>query len=65
MAFRVWIPRSKLIIHAKSDVKYYFLDNYGLNIKAIFLAIDYIIARCALLVIIIIAFRAPYIDLAF
>ena len=51
MAFRVWIPRSKLIIHAKSDVKYYFLDNYGLNIKAIFLGIDYIIARCVLLYI--------------
>ena len=36
MAFRVWIPRSKLIIQAKSDVKYYFLENYGLNIKAFF-----------------------------
>ena len=65
MTFRVWIPRSKLIIQAKSDVKYYFFDNYGLNINAIFLGIDYVIARCVLLIIIIIALRAPYIDLAF
>ena len=65
MTFRVWIPRSKLIIQAKSDVKYYFFDNYGLNIKAIFLRIDYIIARCVLLIIIFIVLRAAYIDLAF